>query len=83
MSDFSKPNTKEEVYMAAASGNLGSDAPLPEPRTRTHEYLKAIAERIGEEPTDCVPSAAYSLRLQTVTETPLDSRKLTRHLPIM
>lgn len=52
MSDLTKPNTKDEVYMAAASGNLGSDIPLPEPRTRTQEYLKAIAERIGEESAD-------------------------------
>ena len=52
MSDLSKPNTKDEVYMAAASGNLGSDIPLPEPRTRAQEYLKAIAERIGEESAD-------------------------------
>ena len=52
MSDLSKPNTKDEVYMAAASGNLGSDTPLPEPRTKAQEYLKAIAERIGEESAD-------------------------------
>ena len=52
MSDLTKPNTKDEVYMAVASGNLGSDIPLPEPRTRAQEYLKAIAERIGEESAD-------------------------------
>lgn len=52
MSDLSTPNTKNEVYMAVASGNLGSDVPLPEPRTRAQEYLKAIAERIGEESAD-------------------------------
>lgn len=52
MSDLSTPNTKDEVYMSVASGNLGSDVPLPEPRTRAQEYLKAIAERIGEESAD-------------------------------
>lgn len=52
MSDLTKPNTKYEVYMALASGNLSGDVPLPEPRTRAQEYLKAIAERIGEESAD-------------------------------
>lgn len=44
MSDLTKPITRSEVYMAAASGNIPEGTPLPEPMTRQHEYLKAIAE---------------------------------------
>ena len=40
------PNTREELFMAAAAGDISPSA-LPTPVTRKEIYLKAIAENAG------------------------------------
>ena len=47
MSDLSKPVTKDEIFLAVASGDLPKSTELPEPQTRIQEYLKKIAENGG------------------------------------
>ena len=42
MSDLTKPITKDEVYLAAISGDYSGE--LPAPMTRVQEYLERIAK---------------------------------------